>query len=91
MPPRYRSAYFNHVFSGAYSAAYYSYIWSEVLDADTVEWFAGRGGLRRENGETFRRALLARGGSVDPMDAYRAFRGRDPDVAPLLARRGLSD
>jgi peptidyl-dipeptidase Dcp len=90
MPPRYRSAYFNHVFSGAYSAAYYSYIWSEVLDADTVEWFAGRGGLRRENGETFRRALLSPGGSVDPMDAYRAFRGRDPDVAPLLARRGLS-
>jgi peptidyl-dipeptidase Dcp len=90
MPPRYRSAYFNHVFSGAYSAAYYSYIWSEVLDADTVEWFAGRGGLRRENGETFRRALLSPGGSVDPMDAYRAFRGRDPDVAPLLARRGMS-
>ena len=90
MPPRYRSAYFNHVFSGAYSAAYYSYIWSEVLDADTVEWFADRGGLRRENGETFRRAVLSRGGSVDPMDAYRAFRGRDPDVTPLLTRRGLS-
>ena len=90
MPPRYRSAYFNHVFSGAYSAAYYSYIWSEVLDADTVEWFADRGGLRRENGETFRRAVLSRGGSVDPMDAYRAFRGRDPDVTPLLTRRGLT-
>ncbi len=88
-PPRYRSAYFNHVFAGAYSAAYYSYIWSEVLDADTVEWFREHGGLLRRNGEAFRRALLARGGSVDPMEAYRAFRGRDPEIGPLLARRGL--
>ena len=89
VPPRYRSTYFNHVFGGAYSAGYYSYIWSEVLDADTVEWFTGHGGLRRENGERFRRELLARGGSVDPMEAYRAFRGREPDVTPLLVRRGL--
>jgi peptidyl-dipeptidase Dcp len=89
-PPRYRSTYFNHVFAGAYSAAYYSYIWSEVLDADTVEWFAEHGGLRRSNGEAFRDALLARGGSVDPMAAYRAFRGRDPQIGPLLARRGLT-
>jgi peptidyl-dipeptidase Dcp len=89
-PPRYRSAYFNHVFGGGYSAGYYSYIWSEVLDADTVEWFTERGGLSRENGEVFRRELLARGGSVDPMDAYRAFRGRDPQVEPLLQRRGLA-
>jgi peptidyl-dipeptidase Dcp len=88
-PPRYRSAYFNHVFAGAYSAAYYSYIWSEVLDADTVAWFGEHGGLRRENGEAFRATLLSRGGSVDPMQAYRAFRGRDPDIGPLLARRGL--
>jgi peptidyl-dipeptidase Dcp len=89
-PPRYGSAYFNHVFAGAYSAAYYSYIWSEVLDADTVEWFGEHGGLRRENGEAFRRALLSRGGSVDPMAAYRAFRGRDPEIGPLLVRRGLT-
>jgi peptidyl-dipeptidase Dcp len=88
-PPRYRTTYFNHIFGGAYSAAYYSYIWSEVLDADTVEWFAENGGLRRENGDTFRRELLSRGGAVDPMDAYRAFRGRDPELAPLLVRRGL--
>jgi peptidyl-dipeptidase Dcp len=78
------------VFAGAYSAAYYSYIWSEVLDADTVEWFGEHGGLRRENGEAFRRALLSRGGSVDPMAAYRAFRGRDPEIGPLLVRRGLT-
>ena len=89
MPPRYRSAYFNHAFGGGYAAAYYSYIWSEVLDADAVEWFTERGGLRRENGEAFRDAVLARGGSVEPSEAYRAFRGRDPDIAPLLARRGL--
>ncbi|HET6257651.1 MAG TPA: M3 family metallopeptidase [Pseudonocardia sp.] len=89
-PARYRSTYFNHIFGGGYSAGYYSYIWSEVLDADTVEWFAENGGLRRENGETFRRELLSRGGSVDPMEAYRAFRGRDAEIAPLLARRGLA-
>jgi peptidyl-dipeptidase Dcp len=89
-PPRYRSTYFNHVFGGAYSAGYYAYIWSEVLDADTVEWFIENGGLRRENGEIFRRKLLARGGAVEPMDAYRAFRGRDPEIGPLLARRGLA-
>jgi len=88
-PPRYRSAYFNHIFVGAYSAGYYSYIWAEVLDADTVEWFTDNGGLRRHNGDTFRRELLSRGGSVDPMAAYRAFRGRDPEITPLLERRGL--
>lgn len=88
--PRYRSTYFNHVFGGGYSAGYYSYIWSEVLDADTGEWFAEHGGLRRDNGERFRRELLAHGGAVDPMEAYRAFRGRDPEIAPLLARRGLA-
>lgn len=89
VPPRYRSTYFNHVFGGGYAAAYYSYIWSEVLDADTVEWFAENGGLRRENGDRFRRELLSRGGSVDPMVAFRALRGRDPRIEPLLARRGL--
>jgi len=89
-PPRYRSTYFNHIFGGGYSAGYYSYIWSEVLDADTVEWFTENGGLTRENGDTFRRELLSRGGAVEPMEAYRAFRGRGPEIAPLLARRGLS-
>ena len=87
--PRYRSSYFNHIFGGGYSASYYSYIWSEVLDADTVEWFTENGGLLRANGEAFRRELLSRGGAVDPMGAYRAFRGRNPQLAPLLARRNL--
>jgi peptidyl-dipeptidase Dcp len=90
VPPRYRSTYFAHVFSGGYSAGYYSYIWSEVLDADTVEWFRENGGLRRENGETFRRLLLSRGGAVDPMEAFAAVRGRAPRVEPLLERRGLT-
>lgn len=89
VPTRYSSAYFAHVFSGGYSAGYYSYIWSEVLDADTVEWFRENGGLNRDNGDRFRRLLLGMGGSQDPLDAYRAFRGRDADIAPLLARRGL--
>ena len=89
VPPRYRSPYFAHVFAGGYSAGYYAYIWAEVLDADTVDWFSEQGGLRRENGERFRRELLAVGGAKDPMEAYRAFRGRDPELAPLLARRGL--
>jgi peptidyl-dipeptidase Dcp len=90
VPPRYHSSYFAHIFSGGYGAGYYSYIWSEVLDADTVEWFTESGGLTRDNGDHFRRELLGRGGSVDPMVAFRNFRGRDPEIVPLLKRRGLS-
>ncbi|TDE10623.1 M3 family metallopeptidase [Jiangella asiatica] len=90
VPPRYRTTYFAHIFGGGYSAGYYSYIWSEVLDADTVEWFTENGGLKRENGDHFRRELLSRGGSVDPMEAFRTFRGRDPQIEPLLERRGLT-
>ncbi|WP_169947543.1 M3 family metallopeptidase [Microbispora sp. H11081] len=89
VPPRYRSTYFAHIWAGGYSAGYYSYIWSEVLDADTVDWFNENGGLRRVNGDIFRRALLSRGGSVDSMTAFRDFRGRDPEITPLLDRRGL--
>ncbi|MDI5963215.1 M3 family metallopeptidase [Streptantibioticus silvisoli] len=89
IPPRYRTTYFAHVFAGAYSAGYYSYIWSEVLDADMVEWFEGNGRTVRESGELFREGLLSRGGSVDMMDAYRAVVGQDPRIEPLLARRGL--
>ena len=89
VPVRYRSTYFAHVFAGGYSAGYYGYIWSEVLDADTVEWFKENGGLTRENGEHFRKTLLGRGGSHDSMAMYREFRGRDADIEPLLRRRGL--
>ena len=89
MPPRYRSTYFAHVFAGGYSAGYYAYIWSEVLDADSVEWFKQNGGLTRENGDWFRKTLLSRGGSAEAMDLFRAFRGREPTIEPLLERRGL--
>jgi peptidyl-dipeptidase Dcp len=89
IPPRYRTTYFTHIFSSGYSAGYYSYIWSEVLDADTVEWFEANGGLSRDAGDAFRRGLLAKGGSQDPMTAYTAFRGRPPRPEPLLKRRGL--
>lgn len=90
VPPRYRSAYFRHVFEGGYDAAYYAYLWSEVMDADTSAFMLANGGLTRENGELFRRRLLARGGSIDPMDAYRDYRGADPDLQHLLQRRGLA-
>ncbi|QNE34396.1 M3 family metallopeptidase [Leifsonia shinshuensis] len=89
VPPRYASTYFAHTFSGGYDAGYYSYIWSEVLDADTVEWFKENGGLTRENGDRFRSRLLGVGGSKDPLEAYRDFRGRDAVIEPLLKRRGL--
>ncbi|MGP9501664.1 M3 family metallopeptidase [Specibacter sp. AOP5-B1-6] len=89
VPPRYRTGYFNHIFAGGYAAGYYSYIWSEVLDADTVAWFKANGGLSRANGEHFRNTLLSRGFSVNPRQAFHDFAGRDADTAPLLARRGL--
>jgi peptidyl-dipeptidase Dcp len=89
VPVRYKSGYFSHVFSGGYSAGYYGYIWSEVLDADTVNWFKENGGLTRQNGERFRKELLSRGGSIDSMDMFRNFRGQDPQIEPLLTRRGL--
>lgn len=89
VPTRYSSTYFAHVFSSGYSAGYYSYIWSEVLDADTVDWFRENGGLTRNNGDRFRTRLLGVGGSKDPLEAYRDFRGRDAEIDPLLKRRGL--
>ncbi|MCA5923569.1 M3 family metallopeptidase [Curtobacterium oceanosedimentum] len=89
VPPRYSSTYFAHTFSGGYDAGYYGYIWSEVLDADTVEWFRDNGGLDREAGRRFAERLLGVGGAKDPLEAYRDFRGRDAEVGPLLRRRGL--
>ena len=90
VPPRYRSTYFSHIMGG-YSAGYYAYLWSEVLDAESVEWFKENGGLKRANGDHFRKTLLSRGGSVDAMQLFRDFRGRDPQVGPLLVRRGLDN
>ncbi|PYL09096.1 MAG: dipeptidyl carboxypeptidase II [Verrucomicrobia bacterium] len=89
VPPRYRSFYFSHAFAGGYSAGYYSYLWSEVLDADTVEWIKEHGGLKRENGDRFREMLLSRGGSADALGLFKNFVGREPYIEPLLKRRGL--
>ena len=89
VPPRYRSTYFSHIFGGGYAAGYYGYKWAEVMDADAVAWFDENGGGTRANGDRFRRTLLAPGGSVDPLETYRRFRGRDPRVGPLLERLGL--
>ena len=89
VPPRYRSTYFSHIIGG-YSAGYYAYIWAEVLDADAVEWFKSNGGMTRENGDYLRQTVLSRGGAEDAMTLYRNFRGGEPDIAPLLERRGLN-
>ncbi len=89
VPPRYRSTYFSHSMGGDYSAGYYAYLWSEKLDADTVEWFRESGGLQRKNGDHFRKTLLSRGGTAEAMDLFRTFRGRDAKIEPLLERRGL--
>ncbi|WP_229506200.1 M3 family metallopeptidase [Massilia sp. BJB1822] len=90
VPPRYRTTYFNHSFAGGYSAGYYAYLWSEQLDADTVEWFKENGGLQRKNGDWFRQTLLSRGGTADALQLFRDFRGRDAKIEPLLERRGLN-
>jgi peptidyl-dipeptidase Dcp len=90
VPPRYRTTYFSHSFSLGYSSAYYAYLWSEKLAADTTEWFRENGGLQRKNGDYFRKTLLSRGGSADELEVYRNFRGRDADIKPLLERRGLT-
>lgn len=89
VPPRYRSNYFSHIMGG-YSAGYYSYIWSEVLDADSVEWFKENGGMKRENGDHFRKTLLSRGGAEDAMTIFKKFRGAEPNIQPLLIRKGLT-
>ena len=89
VPPRYRTSYFDHIWGGGYSAGYYAYFWSEVLDDDAYEWFKEHGGLTAENGQTFRDKILSRGNTVELADLYRAFRGKDPSVEPLLENRGL--
>lgn len=89
VPTRYRTNYFAHIFAGGYSAGYYGYIWSEILDAESVDWFKANGGLTRENGEKFAKGLLSRGGSKDSMTLVRELLGREPKIEPLLRRRGL--
>ena len=89
VPPRYHSTYFSHIWDGGYSAGYYAYTWSEVLDDDAFAWFREHGGLTRANGDRFRSMILSRGGTADAATLYRNFRGRDPSVEALLEQRGL--
>jgi len=89
VPPRYRSSYFAHIFGGGYSAGYYAYLWSEVLAHDAFRWFVENGGMTRQNGARFREMILSRGHTEEMAPMYRAFRGRDPSVDPLLEHRGL--
>jgi peptidyl-dipeptidase Dcp len=89
VPPRYHTTYFSHIWGGGYAAGYYAYLWSDVLDEDAYAWFKENGGMTRANGQRFRDMVLSRGGTQDPAAMYRAFRGRDPKVEPLLASRGL--
>jgi peptidyl-dipeptidase Dcp len=89
VPPRYHTTYFSHIWDGGYSAGYYAYLWSEVLDDDAFYWFKEHGGLTRANGQRFRDLVLSKGGTQDVATTFRTFRGRDPIVEPLLEERGL--
>ncbi|HXA19265.1 MAG TPA: M3 family metallopeptidase [Thermoanaerobaculia bacterium] len=91
VPPRYHTTYFSHIWGGGYSAGYYAYLWSELIDDDAFYWFKEHGGMTRANGQRFRDMILSRGGTQDEAAMYRAFRGRDPIVEPLLIERGLKE
>jgi peptidyl-dipeptidase Dcp len=92
VPPRYRSSYFSHIFSDptGYSAGYYSYLWTEMLDRDSRKWFRDNGGLTRKNGDHYRATVLSRGATMDYFEMFRNFAGREPDVTPMLEARGLA-
>jgi peptidyl-dipeptidase Dcp len=89
VPPRYRSSYFMHIWGNGYSAGYYAYLWTEMLDDDAYTWFEENGGLTRKNGERFRKMILSRGNTLDYGEMFKAFRGRDPIIEPMLKNRGL--
>jgi peptidyl-dipeptidase Dcp len=89
VPTRYHSPYFAHIWGGGYSAGYYAYLWSEMLDFSAVDWFEKNGGMTRENGDRFRKYILSVGNSMDLNQAFRNFTGKDPDIQPLLKARGL--
>lgn len=92
IPSRYRSTYFQHIFASGYAAGYYSYIWSEVLDSDAYQAFKEKGNVFDPNlARAFRTKVLERGGSADAMEMYKDFRGREPSVAPLIEKRGLTN
>jgi peptidyl-dipeptidase Dcp len=90
VPPRYHTPYFAHIFSGGYGAAYYAYIWSDVLARDTESWTHAHGGLKRKNGDVLRAKVLSRGRTEEPLALFESFYGRPPDIGPLLEHRGLT-
>ncbi|MCC6743958.1 MAG: M3 family metallopeptidase [Acidobacteria bacterium] len=89
VPPRYRTTIFSHIWGGGYAAGYYAYLWSEVLDQDTYYWFRENGGMTRKNGQRYRDMILSRGLTKPAAAMFKAFRGRDPIVEPLIVERGL--
>jgi peptidyl-dipeptidase Dcp len=89
VPPRYRSSYFLHIWANGYSAGYYAYLWTQMLEHDSYHWFMDHGGLTRENGERFRDLILSRGHTQDYSTMFRAFYGKDPDIGPMLEEHGL--
>ena len=89
VPPRYRSIYFLHIWANGYSAGYYAYLWTQMLEHDAYHWFMDHGGLTRENGERFRTMILSRGHTQDYGTMFRAFYGKDPDIGPMLEEHGL--
>ena len=91
VPPRYRSTYFSHIWGGGYSAGYYAYLWTEMLDDDAFQWFEDHGGLTRANGDRFRQMILSRGNTQDLTALYTAWRGKPPSVEPMMKYRGLKD
>ncbi|HEY0350782.1 MAG TPA: M3 family metallopeptidase [Gemmatimonadales bacterium] len=91
VPPRYRTPYFAHIWGGGYSASYYAYLWSELLDDDAYAWFKEQGGMTRANGQRYRDMILSRGSTTDAGELFRDFRGRDPKIEPLLQQRGLEE
>ncbi|MEA3039044.1 MAG: peptidyl-dipeptidase Dcp, partial [Sphingomonadales bacterium] len=89
VPPRYRSSYFLHIWANGYSAGYYAYLWTQMLENDAYSWFRSHGGMTRANGQRFRDLILSRGHTLDYGPMFRAFYGKDPDIGPMLRHRGL--
>jgi peptidyl-dipeptidase Dcp len=91
VPPRYRSSYFSHIWGGGYSAGYYAYLWTEMLDDDAYQWFEDNGGLTRANGDRFRQMILSRGNTEDLAKLYATWRGKAPSVDSMIKDRGLEE
>jgi peptidyl-dipeptidase Dcp len=90
VPPRYRSSYFSHIWGSGYSAGYYAYLWTQMLDDDAFQWFDDHGGLSRANGDRFRRMILSRGNTQDLAAMYIAWRGQAPSIDAMMKYRGLA-